>query len=1108
MPESKPNLWYKDSIIYALHIRSFNDSSGNGIGDINGLIQKLDYLEDLGINCVSLLPFYDSPLKDDGYDTADYTHIHLDYGTMEHFEHFIEEAHKRGIKVIIDLMINHTSISHHWFQRARQAPSGSPERNFYIWSDTPEKYQEARVIFHDYESSNWEWDNVAKAYYWHRFYSHQADLNFKNPAVKGEILKIIDFWFDKAVDGIRLSSVMFLFQEEGTNCENLPEVHEYLKELRHHVNQNHPRRVLMAETNLWPEEAAAYYGEGDECHMNYHFPLMPRLYMALQTEDRYPIIDILDQTPSIPDSCQWALFLRNHDDLMLTMVTEEERDYLYKVFAQDHGAKINEGIRRRLAPLLANDRRKIELLNSLLFSLPGTPVIYYGDEIGMGDNIYLGDRNSVRTPMQWNADRNAGFSAANPQKLFLPVIRDPQYRYEAVNVENQNRNPSSLLWWMKNIITMRKRLKAFSHGTIEFLSSPNSKILAFIRSFEGETILVVANLSKYSQAVAFNLSRFKGIQPVEIFSQNKFLEIGEEKYNFTLGPYGYYWFLMEQREDTNEAPVERAISDLEVESEWEHFFDTYSAKRAFEKKILPTYMRSCRWFGGKSKNIVSVDVSRFPALEIEGKTAFLTQIELRYTDGLPETYSLPVTFVTNAEKIVFYLKNSPQAVLCYLKTPEKEGIIIDALFSEAFCNELFWQIKNNNSFAVTSGRLHFESGKMLAGLNIEKEDISSEVLKVEQSNTSVIYNDQYFFKIYRKLDVDINPDLELVRFLSDKTDFENSPRYGGGIQYQETNEKSYIILGLLQNKIPNQGEAWTSMLEELNRYYEKVLTKIERSKPLPKLVTKDRLYFKNIPEQLQKLIGSVTYERVVLLAQRTAEMHIALASREDDPDFRPERFTQNYQRSIYSGHRKLVSEKLSALSYRLQSLPAHIASEAQQILDIQEEIMASFKEIYSQKIDAYKTRIHGDYHLGQVLFNGRDFFIIDFEGEPMHSISERRLKKTPFKDVAGMIRSFHYAAYGQLVLNQNYRKEDMPFLEQWANQWFHYINQVFLTAYLDRAKDAQFIPPDEASMKLLLRTYILEKAIYEVGYEMNARPEWLRIPIRGVLYAMEEVLNQ
>lgn len=1106
MPDTKPNLWYKDSIIYALHIRSFYDSNGSGIGDINGLIQKLDYLEDLGVNCISLLPFYDSPLKDDGYDIADYRKIHSDYGMMEHFEHFLEEAHKRGMKVIVDLMINHTSTSHEWFQRARHAPPGSPERDFYIWSDTKDKFAEARIIFSDYENSNWEWDNVAKAYYWHRFYHHQPDLNFRNEVVRAEILKVINFWFDKGVDGMRLSSAMFLFQEEGTNCENLPQVHEYLKELRKHVNQKYPGKILMAETNLWPEEAAQYYGDGDECHMNYHFPLMPRLYMALQTEDRYPIIDILDQTPTIPDSCQWALFLRNHDDLMLTMVTEEERDYLYKVFAQDHGAKINEGIRRRLAPLLSNDRRKIELLNSLLFSLPGTPVIYYGDEIGMGDNIYLGDRNGVRTPMQWNADRNAGFSNANPQKLFLPVIRDPQYRYEAINVENQNRNPSSLLWWMKNIITMRKRLRAFSHGNIVFLQSPNSKVLAFTRSYEGESILVIANLSKYSQAVEFDLSQFKGIRPIEIFSQNRFLKITDKRYNFTLGPYGYYWFLMEKGEESIDSPAERIISEIDVEIEWEDFFDTYTAKRAIEKRVLPTYMRSCRWFGGKSKNIVSVDVSRYPSIEVEGVTAYLAQIQVRYTDGLPETYSLPLTIVTNAERMVYFLKNVPNAVLCYLKTPEKEGIIIDALFSEAFCNELFWQIKCNNSITVANGQLRFEAGKMLSGLNVEKEDISSEVLKVEQSNTSVIYNDQFFFKIYRKLDTDINPDLELVRFLSDKTDFENSPRYGGGIQYEDTTQKSYIILGLLQNKIPNQGEAWTSMLEALSRYYEKVLTKIGKNEPAPEMVTKDRLYFDDIPEKVQKLIGSVTYQRVVLLAQRTAEMHLALASREDDPDFCPERFNQNYQRSIYSGHRKLVNEKLTALSYRLEELPEHIATEARQILDIEPEILESFKEIFSQKIDAYKTRIHGDYHLGQVLFNGRDFYIIDFEGEPMHSISERRLKKTPFKDVAGMIRSFHYAAYGQLVLNQNYRKEDMPLLETWANQWFHYVNQTFLTAYLDTAKGANFIPPTEESMRLLLRTYILEKAIYEVGYEMNARPEWLRIPIRGVLYAMRDKL--
>jgi len=1099
--------WFKDLIIYALPIHSYYDSSSNGIGDLPGLINKLDYLEDLGVNGISLLPFYQSPQKDDGYDVSDFTSVHPDYGTMDDFKSLLEEAHKRNMKVIIDLIMNHTSTEHEWFQRARQAPKDSTERNFYIWSDSPEKYPEAEIIFSDYETSNWEWDNVAKAYYWHRFYSHQADLNYESEQVQEEIRKVIDFWYDLGVDGVRLTSAMFIFREEGTNCENLPAVHQYLKKLRQYVDQKHPGKILIAETNLWPEEAAQYYGEGDECHMNYHFPLMPRLYMALQTEDRYPIIDILEQTPSIPENCQWALFLRNHDDLMLSMVTEEERDYLYKVFAQDHGAKINEGIRRRLAPLLNNDRRKIELLNSLLFSLPGSPVIYYGDEIGMGDNIYLGDRNGIRTPMQWNSDRNAGFSDANPQKLFLPVIRDPLYRYEAVNVELQSRNTASLLWWMKNIISMRKRLKAFSHGSIQFLDSRNGKVLSFIRSYEGESILVVANLSKFSQAVELDLKRYKGIKPIEIFSQNQFFKIGEEAYQFTLSPYGYYWFLMESREEVEDAPKERKLAEVETEVEWGKVFDNYTSKRRIEKTVLPAYLQSCRWFGGKSKKIVSVTINYYPSIKTDHRQAYFLNIFVRYTDGLPETYFLPVTFITEAESMVRYLKNETKSVICYLNTPTQEGIIIDAIYEENFRNELLWQIMSNAEVNVMGGQLTFESGKILDELQVEKEDIVSEILKAEQSNTSVIYNGEFFFKIYRKLDTDINPDLELVRFLSERSDFENSPRYGGGIQFYNSKEKTNTILGLLQNKIPNQGEAWTMMLEALSRYYEKVLAKIKNKPlPLPPLVEKERLYFEDCPELVQKLIGSVTYERASLLGQRTAEMHIALASDHGDPDFCPERFSQHYQRSIYSQHRKLANEKLAALYHRLDSLPEHIASEAQLVIDIKDQILEYFSQIYSRKIDTVKTRVHGDYHLGQVLYNGKDFYIIDFEGEPMHSISERRLKRTPLKDVAGMIRSFHYAAYGQLVLNQNYRPEDIPLLESWAQVWFHYASQFFLTAYLDKASGQAFLPEDKAALDLLLRVYILEKAIYEVGYEMNARPEWLRIPIRGVLYAMKEVL--
>jgi maltose alpha-D-glucosyltransferase/alpha-amylase len=1106
MPTSstKDNLWFKDAIFYTLHIRSFFDSTNNGVGDINGLVHKLDYLEDLGINCIALLPFYPSPMKDNGYDITDFKNVHPDYGTIEQFESLLEESHKRGIRVVIDLSMNHTSTTHEWFQRARRAPKGSSERNFYVWNEDQDKYQDASILFNDYESSNWEWDSAAQSYYWHRFYSHMADLNYENEEVRIEIRNVIDFWFDKGVDGLRLNSVMFIQQKEGTSCENLPEVHSYLKELRTYVEQKYPDRILIAETNLWPEEAAQYYGKGDECHMNFHFPLMPRLFMALQTEDRYPIIDIMEQTPEIPDNCQWALFLRNHDDLMLSMVTEEERDYLYKVLAQDHGAKVNQGIRRRLAPLLGNDRRMIELLNSLLFSLPGSPVIYYGDEIGMGDNIYLGDRNGVRTPMQWSADRNAGFSNANPQKLYLPVIQDPLFRYEAVNVEVQNENPASLLWWMKNIIAMRKRLKAFSQGSIEFLESANSKILAFIRSCEGESILVVSNLSKYSQAVELDLSRFESIEPTEIFSQNKFFKVGEDSYRFTIGPYQYYWFLMEQGEEREEMPRERAIPELAIDVEWDELFKTYTAKRKFEKKILPNYLKSCRWFGGKSKKIVSIDINKYPAINLPDSTAYFLNVEMRYTDGLPETYFLPIMAVFDASEMVQYLKNETQSVICYLKTPDTECILIDAIYHKDFRNELFWKIKTNAELTTSSGKLKFEAGKILMQLDLEKEDIKSEVLKAEQSNTSVIYNDQFFFKIYRKLDVDINPDLELVRFLSDRTAFENSPRYGGGIQLEDLSSTSFTILGLLQNKIPNQGEAWEVMLSSVIHFYENALQEGKEQMVFPELVRKSHLTFKDVPKELRELVGEKAFDLAGLLGQRTGEMHIALASSEDDPDFCPERFSRNYQRSIYSGHRKLVSEKFSVLAKKFDTFPEERKEEVKLILEMRERILASFSEIFEEKIEAFKTRIHGDYHLQQVLFNGDDFYIIDFEGEPMHSISERRLKRTPFKDVAGMVRSFHYVAYGQLLLSKKYKNEHMPYLEECAQQWFHYISQSFLSSYFKTTKGQVFIPKEEKEKQILLRSYILEKAIYELGYEMNARPHWLGIPLKGVLYAMKE----
>ncbi|MFH1639224.1 MAG: maltose alpha-D-glucosyltransferase, partial [Chloroflexota bacterium] len=603
-------LWYKDAIIYELHVRSFYDSDADGIGDFAGLRAKLDYLSDLGVNTLWLLPFYPSPLKDDGYDISDYSNINSAYGTSADFKTFVDEAHRHGQRVITELVVNHTSDQHSWFQRARRASPGSRLRNFYVWSDTSEKYKEARIIFKDYEYSNWTWDHVAKAYYWHRFYSHQPDLNYDNPAVKKAIFKVLDFWLKQGVDGLRVDAVPYLYEREGTSCENLPETHDFLRELRAHVDENFKNRMLLAEANQWPEDVAPYFGNGDEFHMAFHFPIMPRLFMAIGMEDRFPIVDILRQTPQIPENCQWAIFLRNHDELTLEMVTEEERDYMYRLYASDPAARLNLGIRRRLAPLLNGDRKKMELMNALLFSLRGTPVLYYGDEIGMGDNIYLGDRNGVRTPMQWSADRNAGFSRANPQRLILPPITDPEYHYEAINVETQQANPTSFLWWMKRIIALRKRYQAFGRGSLEFLQLENRKVVAFLRRYQEETILVLANLSHLAQQTQLDLSEFAGWRPIDLFGPAEFAPIRDSGYYFTLSPYAFYWFSLQPRpagpvplrtlpsEEIAAVPtIAIAGDDLFRKENWTSI-----------APVLQNYIKGRRWFRGKARDIRSSQI--------------------------------------------------------------------------------------------------------------------------------------------------------------------------------------------------------------------------------------------------------------------------------------------------------------------------------------------------------------------------------------------------------------------------------------------------------------------------------------------------------------------
>ncbi|MCU1320767.1 MAG: trehalose synthase [Acidobacteriaceae bacterium] len=560
-------LWYKDAVIYELHVRAFQDSNGDGIGDFPGLMSRLDYLQDLGVTCIWLLPFFPSPLRDDGYDIANYNDVNPSYGTLNDFKLVLDAAHQRNMQVLIELVINHTSDQHPWFQAARLAPPGSPERNMYVWSDTDKLYEGVRIIFTDTEKSNWTWDEVAKQYYWHRFFSHQPDLNFDNPRVMEEVLNAMRFWMDMGVDGLRLDAIPYLVERDGTSCENVPETHVKIKEIRAVMDAEYSNRLVLAEANMWPADVRPYFGDGDECQMAFHFPLMPRMYMALRQEDRLPITDIMAQTPDIPPSCQWGIFLRNHDELTLEMVTDDERDYMYYAYSADPRMRINVGIRRRLAPLVDNNRRRIELLNSLLLSFPGTPIMYYGDEIGMGDNIYLGDRNGVRTPMQWNSDRNAGFSTAVPARLYFPVILDPIYGYQAINVEAQLSDQSSLLHWTRNMIALRKLFQVFGRGTLEFLSPANRKVLAYIRHYEGpdghsETVLCVANLSRFAQAALLDLKQYESMVPVEMLGYVPFPPITDQPYAITLNPYSFFWLELQPAMEAPQPPI--PISDEEA----------------------------------------------------------------------------------------------------------------------------------------------------------------------------------------------------------------------------------------------------------------------------------------------------------------------------------------------------------------------------------------------------------------------------------------------------------------------------------------------------------------------------------------------------------------
>jgi maltose alpha-D-glucosyltransferase / alpha-amylase len=1097
--------WYKDAVIYEVHVRAFCDGNGDGIGDFRGLTEKLDFLQDLGVTALWVLPFYPSPLKDDGYDIADYTSIHPDYGTLHDFKLFLREAHQRGIRVITELVINHTSDQHPWFQLARQAKPGSSARDFYVWSDNQERYQEARVIFKDFEPSNWSWDIVGKAYFWHRFYSHQPDLNFDNPEVRKALLEVLDFWLEMGVDGMRLDAVPYLYEREGTNCENLPETHAFLKQLRQHVDKKFKNRMLLAEANQWPEDAVTYFGTGDECHMAFHFPVMPRLFMAVHMEDRFPIIDILDQTPPIPDTCQWAVFLRNHDELTLEMVTDEDRDYMYKVYANDPRSRLNLGIRRRLAPLLGNNRRKMELLNSLLFSLPGTPVIYYGDEIGMGDNIYLGDRNGVRTPMQWSADRNAGFSRANPQRLYLPVIIDPEHHYETVNVEAHQQNPSSLLWWMKRLVLLRKNYQSFGRGTLEFLYPENRKVLVFTRRFQDEIILVIANLSRFVNYVELDLSSYKGMVPVELFGYTRFPTIGELPYFLTLGPHSFYWFKLEPPRISGARAAAQGFEPprLEVAGAWENILR--GRARTTLERVLPAYLLNCRWFGGKANPIRSVKNVDSVPFSADSVTAFFTTWEVQYTGRTPETYLLPLTFATGDR--AFELRQSnPQAIVAQLKiretNPETEGLLYDALYDTQFAKSLLASVGRGRRFKGAGAEIHAQPSKLfreLAGKG--QASLEPSLLKGEQSNTSVIYGDRLILKFFRRVTEGLNPDVEIGRFITEKTSFGHVPPLAGFFEIRK-GQSEPATAGILQGLVAHEGDAWRYSLDSLGHYFEEILSRHSSpdgvtfpEKSLVELTTQE------IPPLVQDLMGSYL-SLAHLLGQRTGELHKALASDAKDPAFAPEPFTALYRRSLYQSLRTLADQSLSLLDKRLQSIPEMIRPDAAKILKLEGAIFDRLRQILDRKITGMRIRCHGDFHLGQVLFTGKDFVIIDFEGEPARSINERRLKRSPLRDVAGMLRSFNYAALSKLK-NDSIRPEDAAQLKPWARFWDVWASVTFLKGYLEATANASFMPKSQEELSLMLGTYILEKAIYELGYELNNRPNWVDVPIAGILEIMK-----
>ena len=1202
-------LWYKDAIIYELHVRAFSDSNNDGIGDFPGLLSKLDYLEDLGITCIWLLPFFPSPLRDDGYDISNYTDVNPAYGTLSDFKRFLDAAHLRNMQVMIELVINHTSDQHPWFKAARLAPPGSPEREMYVWSQTDQLYKNARIIFTDTEKSNWTWDDTARAYYWHRFFSHQPDLNWDNPRVMEEVLKAMRFWLDMGVDGLRMDAIPYLLERDETSCENLPETHDVIKAIRAAIDADYANRLILAEANQWPADVRPYFGDGDECHMAFHFPLMPRIYMALRQEDRLPITDIMAQTPPIPDSCQWGLFLRNHDELTLEMVTDDERDYMYFAYSADPRMRVNVGIRRRLAPLVDNNRRRIELLNSLLLSFPGTPILYYGDEIGMGDNIYLGDRNGVRTPMQWTSDRNAGFSRCDPARLYFPVIMDPIYGYQVVNVEAQQADQSSLLHWTRNMIALRKLFQVFGRGSLTFLNPTNRKILAYLRELKQddgtkETVLCVANLSRFAQPVSLDLAEYEGLEPVEMLGYVPFPAITSTPYQLTVAPYSFLWLeLQDVGINTRTQPSPQLATTAEVTemggpsidlatTGWSGLLTSNGLKQI--ESALREWLPTRRWFAAKSKKIQSVQVRQWVELWLgtskpemnpakDGADSIppaIFFVEISYFEGEAQSYQIPLAISLGTQADDLNLRDS-ESVLMHVASTSGVAILHDAPARQDFRQLELALIQESKSIPVSDalirGMADLKQGSSQDAVSADGGDPATEhngastaplpldvqpgeaatppqsdtagsgswgtakaeprespmsggadggIIKIsahpstalresglatpsssrvgsaEQSNTSIIYGDKLILKLFRQLQKGENPDVEVGRFLTEVAQFHRIPPFLGEISLSATTGEK-TTLAMLQALVSSEGDGWTWFLHQLEGFYANAAS----AGAAPDVPAPAFGHSSTLPAAITSIAGAA-FEAAALLGRRTAEMHIALSSSTTDPAFAPEAASGDDLQKDAQQIEAQVRTALEALKNKFSSLEDSAVDAAGLLLAKRGELMKRSRAMKDLPAAGRRIRIHGDFHLGQTLRTppvtkdfGGDFVFLDFEGEPARPLAERRRKQSPLRDVAGMLRSFSYAAFAGLKRFEEAATQ--PSLTQWSRAWEHCASNEFLHNYREViAQEPDLLPPTHGT-QTLLEAFVLEKALYELLYELNNRPAWILIPIEGILSLCE-----